>query len=107
MNEHWRIPFVEIDFQIVLLLPFKKIDDASSHLSDFFVYPYKVGVSEVWSFAILHFHIGNPSEHSGYEQVVALVDFAEVYENQEYYVLENPIFLTEVSLLEYYENLLY
>ena len=106
MDEHGRIPFIEINFQIVLLLPLEKIDDACSHLPDFFVYPYEVGVGEVRSFTILHFHVCDPSQHCRYQQVVALVNFSEIDENQEYYVLEYPIFLTEISLLEYYKNLL-
>ena len=89
--EHFGVDVVEVDFDLALALDLKKTNDAGCHLPDLFVDPHKISVDDVASLAVLDRHVVDLGEHLRDQEVVALVDAAEVDENQEDYVLKNSV----------------
>lgn len=78
MAVHLRVYVVKVYFHVVLLLFIKHTNDTGGNLSDFVVDSDEVGVSAVGSLAVIDFHLFDVTEHCRDQNIVALVNFAEV-----------------------------
>lgn len=96
----------EVYLHLVLLLALEKREDAGSHGANFLVDSDEISVSQVAPLAVLQGHLVYTSQHRRHQQVVRLVDLAEVDEGEERDVLENAVLLAEVTLLEQAEHIL-
>lgn len=103
--EHVWVDVIKLDPQRVLLLPVKKTHDTCSHLFDLLIDSGKVRVCQIGSLAVYDVHFIDVAEHCGYQQIVTLVDFPKVYEQQENDVLEDAVLLAKITLLKHFKDL--
>lgn len=104
MSVHLWVYLIKVNFQIILLFFIKHAYHASCNLPYFIIDSYKIRICTICSFAIIHFHLFNVSQHSCYQNVVWLIYFSKIKKLKENYVLKDPILFTKVPFFEHLEH---